>query len=577
MNQITLPEEKLNELAQEVSAKLVARHYFDQGAIKGNDLKGFADHTQVNRFLIFQVFQVWEMQINKLYHPYFNMDNPEIQQTIQALKNQISQHISIGEEHFQPMLKRAVYNNLKLILNPRDTFESFFFAQTNKLPIEVYRRYGQFFSDMDFIVNSIQRYYEKNQIPTVEKDVFFIKMEKAVEVYNRRSGKSFDDYRRELFQDLTGKELTVVKQESARFLEEIERKKQFEAEEARRKVEEEKRREEEAKRQKQEEEARRKAEEARRKISFFDSLESEGSFFDLEDDTEQTQASRSIPQDPPKEETPAPANPFAQASTPPPPIQPVVPAPEPEPIPEVPKPSVETKADLPIIEPPRLVEEESKPIFPPKPKIEPVQPEAEPEKPAEPKTFFPPQRTVASKAEEELNRPKIADMFNRAKPEEEADKPVFPPKPKPAPAPEPKPEIPLMDRFKPEPAPEPVPPTPTDSDEEEKPQSVLDKINERRKTIADQFNTPAPQAPSANGQQQKIKLDEIPIHKQYQYVQKVFEGNNVRFRIIVDKVNNAKDHTEVEEILDKFVLSNTSLNQEDAVVKEFIQLLRNRF
>ncbi|MCB0846338.1 MAG: hypothetical protein KDE26_23965, partial [Bacteroidetes bacterium] len=62
-----------------------------------------------------------------------------------------------------------------------------------------------------------------------------------------------------------------------------------------------------------------------------------------------------------------------------------------------------------------------------------------------------------------------------------------------------------------------------------------------------------------------------------QYVQKVFDGNNVRFRIIVDKINNARNKEEVEDILDKFVFSNEDLDKTDAVVSEFIQLLRNRF
>lgn len=568
MNQINLPEEKLNELAQEVSAKLVARHYFDQGTIKGDDLKGFADHTQVNRFLIFQVFQVWEMQINKLYHPYFNMDNPEIQQTIQALKNQISQHIQIGEEHFQPMLKRAVYNNLKLILNPQDTFESFFFAQTNKLPLAVYRRYAQFFSDMDFIVNSILRYHEKNQVGAVEKDIFFLKMNKAIEVYNRKSGTHFDTYRRGLFYQLTGKELDVVKQESARFLAEIERKKQFEAEEARRQEEEVRRREEEERRRKAEEEARQKAEEARRKISFFDSLDAGGNFFDLEEEETET---RSFP----VSSTPSQVKPSPVPEQPTPPVNPPMPPVVETPREEVPEP--------PRYQPPRFNEQPpAPPVTPPPPAVsrepEPPQPEPrqepqpEPEKPAESRTFFPPQRTVASRAEEERSRPKIADMFNREKPEEE-EKPIVPNIPPVTPPHAEAESGSLLNRFRQEEPPQPAP-----EQEEEKPQSVLDKINERRKTIADQFttNTP-PAAPSTNGQQQKIKLDEIPIHKQYQYVQKVFDGNNVRFRIIVDKVNNAKDAQEVEEILEKFVLSNESLNQQDSVVREFIQLLRNRY
>ena len=118
--------------------------------------------------------------------------------------------------------------------------------------------------------------------------------------------------------------------------------------------------------------------------------------------------------------------------------------------------------------------------------------------------------------------------------------------------------------------PETPPPAPSSS--------ILDKLQERSQTIADKFvsKSAAPSVGSVNGNR-KIQLDEIPIHKQYQYVQKVFEGNNVRFRVIVEKVNNAANKDEVEELLHKYILGNKDLNQDDQVVSEFIELLRNRF
>ena len=60
-------------------------------------------------------------------------------------------------------------------------------------------------------------------------------------------------------------------------------------------------------------------------------------------------------------------------------------------------------------------------------------------------------------------------------------------------------------------------------------------------------------------------------------MQKVFDGNNVRFRVIVEKVNNAANKAEVEDLVKKYILSNESLNPDDSVVSEFITLLRNRF
>ena len=127
----------------------------------------------------------------------------------------------------------------------------------------------------------------------------------------------------------------------------------------------------------------------------------------------------------------------------------------------------------------------------------------------------------------------------------------------------------------------------------EAPVSILDKFKEKLgekpaettatqqpatgpRTIADSFNKSEPAAaPMVDGK--PIKPDEIPIHKQYQYVQKVFGGNNVRFRIIVDKINNSKDANEVEEILTKYVFGNSEINKEDATVKEFAALMRSRF
>ena len=76
---------------------------------------------------------------------------------------------------------------------------------------------------------------------------------------------------------------------------------------------------------------------------------------------------------------------------------------------------------------------------------------------------------------------------------------------------------------------------------------------------------------------QKIKLEDIPIHKQYLYVQRVFTGNNVRFRIIIDKTNNANSRQEVEEIVEKYILSNPDIRAKDPVVEEFLELLRSRF
>lgn len=535
MELFTLPEEKLNDLAQKVSADLFERHFFNAGRISGEELKKFAEHEQVNRFLIFQVFQVWEMQLNKLYHPYFDLQQPEIDQTIRTLKNQISRYISISKEDFQPMLKRAVYNNLKLLLTPKETFESFFFAQSEQISLNVYERYAQFFSDLDFVVNSILKYHQKNDLEQVEKETFFQKMEKVVDVFDRKSGQTFEQYRSEHFRDLTGQDMKAVVEAAQAEIAAQEEAQRNAEEQARRQAEEEARRKEEEARRKAEEEALRQAEEEKKRQSFFDSLSAEPeTVFDLDEDLDE----------PSPKPTPPPAPEPKAEPTPPP-----QPEPKPEPKAEETKPPVppepEPKADTPIS--PNNPPVWQRPIKP--------EPEHKPQEdtPLTPKNTQATPPDVSDKKEEKPEAPAMEDpstFLERFNQQRQKNQETSQPKA------ETPPEEPQAD--------------------EDKPASVLDRLRDKPQTIADRFANQAPKKENLNGSQ-KIKLDEIPIHKQYQYVQKVFEGNNVRFRIIVDKVNNAQNKEEVEDILGKFVLSNDNLDRDDVVVKEFIELLRNRF
>ena len=562
MRQFNLPEEKLNELAQKVSEKLLSNHFFDQDVILGEELKNFSDHNQINKFLIFQVYQVWDIQVSKLKHPYFDFDQEEVQETLQGLKDKLSRHIRITKDDFQPVLKRAVFNNLKLLLDPQETFENFFFIQSDKIPLDVYKRYTQFFSDLGFLVNSILKYYEKNNIETVEKDVFFLKMNKVVEIYNKKSEKGFEKYREDLFAKLTGVQLSEIEETTKAEIEALEAEKRRQEEEKRKLEEEAKRKEEEARRQeeeriKAEEEARRQAEEAQRKeeearqraeeeriraeeeakkleaakkTNFFDSLVEDDEDFDLDLDEDDLIADATTDEIELEEESVGIVEETPVAVV------------------EVPEPVVEMEVvdlveETPVVEPVAVVEEPVAVVEEIVEKVEEVVVEETPVVEAPVEEFM----EMAANMEPETVEEPVAEKesVEESVPQKETT-------------------ISFLDRFLSE-------KENGVASEADKPSSVLDKIKE-----SPSGGEPKRLIETINGNR-KIKLDEIPIHKQYQYVQKVFDGNNVRFRIIVDKVNNAKNKDEVEEILGKFVFSNEALDKTDSVVTEFIQLLRNRF
>jgi len=210
MKNIHISETKLNQLASEISNRLFESHYFNQDSISGEALNNFCDHEQINKFLLFQVYQVWQLQISRFKHPYFNFDHPEVKDLLARLQNLLSRNIAINKDDFKSLLYKAVLNNLRLLTNPKASLQEFFFQNQDKISVQVYEKYIPFFSDFDFVTNSILRYFKKNEIKIAEKDVFSLKFDRVLEVYNQRSEQNDDTYRSLRFYKLTGHRLDEV-------------------------------------------------------------------------------------------------------------------------------------------------------------------------------------------------------------------------------------------------------------------------------------------------------------------------------------------------------------------------------
>lgn len=608
MKQIHLSEAKLNQLASEIGNRLYESHYFNQDIISGEALNNFCDHEQINKFLLFQVYQVWQLQISRFKHPYFDFEHPEVNHLLAQLQNLLSRNISIHKDDFKPLLHKAVLNNLRLLTDPRTALQQFFFQNQDKISVELYEKYCPFFSDFDFVINSILKYYQKNEIKQAEKDVFLLKFDRVLEVFNQKSEQSDDTYRSLRFLKLTNRRLDeVIKEDeeerAAREIQERaaeERRKAEEIkvqEEARRKEEETKRKEEEAKRKEEEAILAAQAEKKKVQKSFFEEISAgSDSLIDLEEveiEVENETVSH-MPigdsvahvetlKDSFKEEEPVWKKLQDQVETPP---------------TQADKLKEQGKKEDSLMD--RLNKREDKSqIFkkedfkedikeikeePKKEILELAREEAK-----EVETIF----NRASEEKEENATPSVLEaagntdnkpssLVDLLKSKEKENEPVKlekkevpvkkeePLKKEESTQHEDSPSGSLLDRFR--------------QQTSSSPQSTpgLPNKPEVKKTLVDKLKNQPTSPPTetvgtANTPKGKtVKTDEIPIHKQYRYVQKVFGGNNVRFRIIVDKISNAKSSREVEEILEKYVFSNADVNREDETVKEFINLMRGQ-
>ena len=546
MKPIILPEEKLDELANKVCARILSGHYFTNGVIRGEELKDFADHQQVNKFLLFQIYQTWNLQLSKLKHAYFDFSHPEVEQGLTNLRNLLSRHIQISESDFQPLLKRAIYNNIKLLLNPENSFESFFFVDNDTIGLETFSQYGPFFSDMDFIVNSILRYHQKHQLEEVEKGMFFLKMEKVIDLYNQKSGISFEEYQKQTLNKLLQEDIDEI-------LREIQEESMAAVP-----VEESPVQEIEPEVEEIEPTVIAEPEPPQEESNFFETVIADNNSSDFDFDLSE----ETLEETPVVEETLS--APIVQAEPMPEPYSP------PQEIPEIPSSPVveEVVKEEPAYEEvvaPLTSPEPEEPIYTPTPT-----PTAETDIPTEeakqPSTV---EEALSAFLNKEKPKKSVFDSISDETPSEPAETPY---------------KAPAFDTYN-----APKPPVFSQFHEEtngeyhvNKPTSPANSGSDAPQTIAEKYQTQVTEeqptvvpTPSVEGGKE-IKLSDIPIHRQYQYVQKVFEGNNVRFRIIVDKVNNSKNRDEVESIIDRFILSNSGLNKGDEVVQEFIKMLRSR-
>lgn len=101
--------------------------------------------------------------------------------------------------------------------------------------------------------------------------------------------------------------------------------------------------------------------------------------------------------------------------------------------------------------------------------------------------------------------------------------------------------------------------------------------DEKPKTLADLFQQKSNPQPKSNANTGPISLDNIPIHKQFQFSQKIFLGNNVQFRAFVQEINTTHSWEQANNLLQDKVIVPNNLKEEDAILQEFIQIIRNRY
>lgn len=107
--------------------------------ISGAEILSLTNISQINMFVVRELLHTWQGETRKLKSPYFDYEHSEVREALENFMTTLSNHISVDQEYFSPLLKKAVRQTLLLIFNPYDFFSTLVSERANKVDVEQFR------------------------------------------------------------------------------------------------------------------------------------------------------------------------------------------------------------------------------------------------------------------------------------------------------------------------------------------------------------------------------------------------------------------------------------------------------
>jgi hypothetical protein len=119
--------------------KVLKGFFATKDQITGKEILSLCNVHQVNLFVIRELFKAWKEETRKQKSAFFDNDHPEVKEALAGYVNVLSNHILIDQEHFKPLLKKAVSQTLLVIFDPYDFFSMLITGKNNKLEVAPFR------------------------------------------------------------------------------------------------------------------------------------------------------------------------------------------------------------------------------------------------------------------------------------------------------------------------------------------------------------------------------------------------------------------------------------------------------
>ena len=110
--------------SEEFAAKISRSFFTTKQKISGPEILSLCEIQQINLFVICELLHSWKSESDKLKSPYFDYQAEAVAEALRAFQNTLSNHISISESDFQPLLRSAVSKTIFAVLSPYDYYSN---------------------------------------------------------------------------------------------------------------------------------------------------------------------------------------------------------------------------------------------------------------------------------------------------------------------------------------------------------------------------------------------------------------------------------------------------------------------
>ncbi|MEQ8477379.1 hypothetical protein [Fulvivirga sp.] len=162
----------IKDYSTRYSKKLIDTYFKSNTSITGGDIKSLADISQINLFVIKNLFEEWQKETDNLKSDYFDYKSEQVKSALTEFMNVLSRNISINKDHFEPLLIRAVEESVLLIFSPYDFYTHLAEHSNGEMTLQNLKRTLKYVRVNKNLLESLTQIMEERKLDKVNDSTY---------------------------------------------------------------------------------------------------------------------------------------------------------------------------------------------------------------------------------------------------------------------------------------------------------------------------------------------------------------------------------------------------------------------